>query len=196
MKKAVFLAVILSLTVLSTACINKLAIQELNSKAQEYMNKGDYDKAIGRLESSIDLDSSVFESQYNLAVAYTNAEKYEEAFDAYKKAIELNPEFSEAYYSFAVAQENFANDIIAGTSKKQEAVAKDEDKDSAVETGAAYKPTNDELKEAILLYNDAAENYKKFESKPAEKNKEKEDVSSKITYLEAQVKKLMSEVKE
>ena len=41
MKKALFLVTILTLSVLSTACINNLAVQELNNKAAEYMKKGE-----------------------------------------------------------------------------------------------------------------------------------------------------------
>ena len=76
MKKALLLIVILSISVISTACINNLAVQELNAKAKTYMDNGDTENAIARLKSSVDLDPTIFESYYNLAVAYTRAEDY------------------------------------------------------------------------------------------------------------------------
>ena len=114
MKKAILLVSILFLSVISTACINNFAVQELNSKAQEFMAKGDYQAAIERLKSSIDLDDSIFETHYNLAVAYTNAEDYLNAIDSYKNAININSDKAETYYSLAVAQGNLIVDLNSG----------------------------------------------------------------------------------
>ena len=63
MKKAFLLAVILFISVVSTACINNFAVQELNNKAKDFMDKGDYASAIERLKSSVDLDGSIFETR-------------------------------------------------------------------------------------------------------------------------------------
>lgn len=117
MKKAFLLATILFISVISTACINNFAVQELNNKAQDFMEKGDYASAIERLKSSVDLDGSIFETQYNLAVAYTKAEDYANAIKTYNDSIKLNPDFPDAYYSLAVCEENLAKDIIAGNVK-------------------------------------------------------------------------------
>ena len=76
MKKVVLIASILFVAVASTACINNLAVQDLNNKAKVYADKGDYTQAIERLKSSIDLEPSIFETHYNLAVVYTQAEDY------------------------------------------------------------------------------------------------------------------------
>lgn len=117
MKKAFLLATILFISVISTACINNFAVQELNNKAQDFMEKDDYVSAIERLKSSVDLDGSIFETQYNLAVAYTKAEDYANAIKTYNDAIKLNPDFPDSYYSLAVCEENLAKDIIAGNVK-------------------------------------------------------------------------------
>lgn len=117
MKKALLLVGVLIISVLTTACINNLAVQELNTKAKDYLDKGDYKNAIERLKSSIDLDNTIFESHYNLAVAYTKNEDYAEAIEAYNNAIKINPDFADAYYSLAVCEENLAQDIIAGNVK-------------------------------------------------------------------------------
>ena len=114
MKKAFLLASILFISVISTACINNFAIQELNNRAKDFMDKGDYASAIERLKYSADLDGSIFETKYNLAVAYTKAEDYANAIQAYNNAIKLNPDFPDAYYSLAVCEENLAKDIISG----------------------------------------------------------------------------------
>ena len=114
MKKALLLVSVLFISVVSTACINKFAVQELNNKAKGYIEQGDYENAIERLKSSVDLDASVFETHYNLAVAYTQAEEYENAIASFSKAIELNPDFADAYYSLAVAEEDFSVDLAKG----------------------------------------------------------------------------------
>ena len=58
MKKALMIASVLFIAVVSTACINNMAVQELNNKAAEYMQKGDYESAMNRLQASLDLDST------------------------------------------------------------------------------------------------------------------------------------------
>lgn len=115
MKKALLLVSILFISVLTTACINNLAVQELNNKAAAFMEQGNYQEAIERLKSSIDLDSSLYESHYNLAVAYAQAEDYANAISSYEKTLQINPDFADAYYSLAVAQEDLAGGIVSGS---------------------------------------------------------------------------------
>lgn len=103
MKRIFLLTTILFITVVSTACVNNLAIQELNNKAQQYMEKGDTKSAICRLEASLDLDGNVFETRYNLGIAYLNVKEYEKAVETLTKASELNPDYADTYYSLAVA---------------------------------------------------------------------------------------------
>lgn len=137
MKKAFLLASILFISVISTACINNFAVQELNNKAKDFMDKGDYVSAIERLKSSVDLDGSVFETQYNLAVAYTKAEDYANAVKTYNDAVKLNPDFADAYYSLAVAEENLAKDIISG--------------DVEVEDDGTFDKADDEKEDDVKL---------------------------------------------
>ena len=70
MKKAIFIVAILFVAVVSTACINNIAVQELNNAAELSMAKGDYDAAIKNLEASLELDCNMYETYYNLGVAY------------------------------------------------------------------------------------------------------------------------------
>ena len=53
MKKALMIVSVLFVAVVSTACINNIAVQELNNKAAEYMQKGDYESAYNRYKSSV-----------------------------------------------------------------------------------------------------------------------------------------------
>lgn len=159
MKKALLLVSVLFISVVSTACINKFAVQELNNKAKGYIEQGDYQNAIERLKSSVDLDDTVFETHYNLAVAYTQAEDYPNAIASYKKAIEINPDFADAYYSLAVAEEDFSVDLAKGVLKLDEngnPVKVDEKELEKQEkitiTPDAEKLINDLLTEAVNNY--------------------------------------------
>ena len=168
MKKAFFLAVILIMTVFTTGCINNLAIEELNNKAAEYMEKGDYPNAICRLEASIDLDDKVFQTQYNLAVAYTENEDYDKAIETFNKALELNNKSVDTYYSLAVAYENYAKSLYKGETKQQK--ENEENTNEESEDGVklqfnedgTYKPTENEIQLVKQYYTSAIENYTKY----------------------------------
>ena len=169
MKKAFLLASILFISVISTACINNFAVQELNNKAKDFMDKGDYVSAIERLKSSVDLDGSVFETQYNLAVAYTKAEDYSNAIKTYAAAIKLNPDFADAYYSLAVCEENLAKDIISGAVKVNDdgTIEKVEEVDNEAEEVKVV--LSDRAKEILgKLLNDAISDYGLYQDKSNE----------------------------
>ena len=169
MKKAFLLASILFISVISTACINNFAVQELNNKAKDFMDKGDYVSAIERLKSSVDLDGSVFETQYNLAVAYTKAEDYSNAIKTYAAAIKLNPDFADAYYSLAVCEENLAKDIISGAVKVNDdgTIEKVEEIDNEAEEVKVL--LSDRAKETLgKLLNDAISDYGLYQDKSNE----------------------------
>ena len=100
------------IAVISTACINNIAVQELNNKAAEFMQKGDYESAMNRLEASIDLDSTMYETYYNLGIAATNAKRYETAIEAFENGIKIKPDYANFYYSLAVAQAEWAEDLL------------------------------------------------------------------------------------
>ena len=137
MKKALLIASVLLIAVISTACINNIAVQELNNKAAEYMQKGDYETAMNRLQASIDLDSTIYETYYNLGIAATNAKKYDIAIEAFENGIKIKPEHANFYYSLAVAQSSYADELVEDNyydSEKEETVTKEvseEDKTKA-----------------------------------------------------------------
>lgn len=112
MKKALLIASVLFIAVISTACINNIAVQELNNKAAEYMQNGDYESAINRLQASIDLDSTIYETYYNLGVAATEAKKYDIAIEALQNGIKIKPDYPNFYYSLGVAQSYYADSLV------------------------------------------------------------------------------------
>ena len=131
MKKALLIASVLFIAVVSTACINNIAVQELNNKAAEYMQKGDYEAAMNRLQASIDLDSSMYETYYNLGIAATNAKKYDVAIEALENGIKIKPDYANFYYSLAVAQAEYAEELLEPDDDKK--VASDADKIKSAE---------------------------------------------------------------
>ena len=106
MKKALMIASVLLVAVVSTACINNIAVQELNNKAAEYMQKGDYESAMNRLQASLDLDSTMYETYYNLGIASINAKKYEKAIEALEGGIKIKPDKAKAIEYKKSAVEN------------------------------------------------------------------------------------------
>lgn len=174
MKKVLLIASILFVAVASTACINNLAVQDLNNKAQVFMEKGDYAQAIERLKSSIDLDPSLFETHYNLAVAYTKSEDYVNAVEEYKKALKIKENVPDLYYSLATAENNLAVDLEQGRVRMNEVdgslyAPKADDIDFDDE----HKLTDREKQFVAELYNSAVLNYQKYlELSPNAEDKE------------------------
>lgn len=180
MKKLVLLITILFVSVLSTACINNFAVQELNNKAKVYLNNGDTDTAICRLKSSLDLDSNMYETHYNLAVAYIAAKKYDEAIDSLHTVLKLKPDFVDAYYSLGVANEEKAEDLINGTSEVKS--------DGSV-APSSHKNLSVVDKQKICDYiSEAIENYNQYLSRKSD-SPDKSKVNDRINYLNGEQKK-------
>ncbi len=178
MKKAFLLESILFISVISTACINNFAVQELNNKAKDFMDKGDYVSAIERLKSSVDLDGSVFETQYNLAVAYTKAEDYQNAVKTYNEVLKLNADYADAYYSLAVCEENLAKDIISGELSVDEngEIRKADNSEVEIDEKADKKALSEEAKTAVKdNLNNALSDYKIYIDKTSENTEDVEE---------------------
>lgn len=199
MKKALLLVCILAISVATTACINNLAVQELNNKAAAFMEKENYPEAIERLKSSIDLDDSLFESHYNLAIAYIKNNDYVNAVNSYRRAIELNPDFADAYYSLAVAEEDIITDIYSGNLNVDEAgnITKSEDSNQDAEVNSSEEEfvSKDEYKiddNAKAYVNemtaDAIKNYETY--------LEKGNAVSDRSEVEARIKELKANIEQ
>lgn len=133
MKKALLVASILFIAVITTACINNIAVQELNNKAAEYLEKGDYDAAVNRLQASLDLDSTAYETHYNLGIAATKAEKYDIALEAFENGLKIKPDYSNFYYSLAVAQAEYSDEILDDSAEDSKDEITEENKTKAEE---------------------------------------------------------------
>ena len=173
MRKTLFIACVLLVAVISTACINSFAVQDLNNKAQAFMVTGDYEQAAEKLKSSIDLDPNIFETHYNLAVVYTNLDDYANAVEEYKKALKLKPDNADVYYSLATAENNLSVDMQQGRVRLNEQgniyTAEAED----INFDEKYEMTEEEKKLVKELNESAVANYKKYlEMKPAADDKE------------------------
>lgn len=184
MKKAVFIVAILFVAVVSTACINNVAVQELNNAAEVSMSRGDYDSAIQKLEASLDLDSNIFETYYNLGIAYIEARQYSKAVDALEKSIKLNSKYPNNYYSLAYAKEALADEMFDF----------DEPQDTINTDGIVKAHYSNELSEEdktvmIENYSSAIENYTKYLNMNIPDSK-KEEVTSHIKDIEKVLEKL------
>ena len=162
MKKVLLIGSILIVAVVSTACINNIAVQDLNNKAKSYMEQGDYTQAIERLKSSIDLEPEIFETHYNLAVAYTKAEDYPKAVDQYEQALKLKPNSADVFYSLATAQNNLAVDMTQGKIRLNPENELYTPKADDIDFSEKYKPSAKELETIDQYYNLAIENYQKY----------------------------------
>ena len=193
MKKFVLLITILFVSVISTACINNLAVQELNNKAKEYMANGETEKAIARLRSSIDLDTSIFETHYNLGVALIEEKEYKEAQQSLENAIKLKPEFADSYYSLAMAFEGQADEILNGTSetsKSDASIATENEQSSEKNKEEKTLSEYDKVK-IVEFLNAAVDNYNKYlVKKPSAEDKEK--IEQQISYLNTQIQQYNS----
>ena len=194
MKRALLIITVLFIAVISTACINNFAVQELNNKAQVYLNNGDYEAAIDRLQASLDLDSTIYETNYNLGVAYIKANKYKEAIGVLKKAAEINPERADSYYSLAVAQESYGQKLLNMSTKassEDNSIENNDDYDTEKESADEDEALSVEQRKAkaVELYNDAVASYKKYLEK-APDAKDKDDINNEINSLEEEINKL------
>ena len=194
MKRAILIVTVLFIAVISTACINNFAVQELNNKAKVYLENGDYDAAINRLQSSIDLDSTIFETHYNLGVAYIKNKQYKKAIESLSKALDLNPEYADSYYSLAVAQESYAQELLEANSETSTVTSDDNDDVEGVKVDEDIKKMSAEQRKltAIELYTNAVASYKKYLLKSNDA-KDSEDINNQIKSIEEELSKLGNE---
>lgn len=171
MKKIMILISILFVSVLTTACINNFAVQELNNQAKESLNNGDTQTAIYKLKSSLDLDSNIYETHYNLAIAYIADKQYVEAVKSLEEVIKLNPEFPDTYYSLGLAHEELASVDVANAEKISDPVKKN--------TTKGYAISN--ITKAIEYYNEYLS--RKIDAK------DKDKVNDRINFLNDELKK-------
>ncbi len=172
------------MVITTSGCTNKMAVQELNQKAQAYMNEGRVEDAIARLESSIDLDNTIYETYYNLAVAYMKVGKYDKAKEALEHVEKINPDFADAYYTMAVMYENSAYDLINGVGNTNNTVISDENQNISVEKELSLETKN----EICNKLDSAIDYYNKYLIKK-QKADDKDKVNDKINALNAEIQR-------
>lgn len=189
MPKICVITTVLFLMVTATACVNNFAVQELNNKAKVYLEKGDTEAAVSRLEASIDLDGSLYETYYNLSVAYIKAEKYEKAVKTLNKTLELKPDFYDAYYSLGSAYENNAEFLI----KKYEEELESEAQNACepVKTDEKIDLTDAQKTEILDNFSKALDNYNMYLTKRPDAA-DKANVESLIEYIQKEMEKYNS----
>ena len=143
--------------------MNIVAIHELNQKANYYLNAGDVESAISRLEASVDLDGNIYESRYNLAAAYMKINECEKALKHIEVALQLAPNEPNVPYTHAVALQCVADKMFETTDENGEVVpVKFSSKDEEV---SALNKQIDLLKQA----NDSYKKYLELALNPADK---------------------------
>lgn len=173
MKKTIFIVAILFVAVISTACINNIAVQELNNAAENSMANGNYDDAIKKLEASLDLDCNIYETYYNLGVAYIESNQYTKAINVLEKAIKLNSKYPENYYSLAIAEEAYA-DEMSGAKTNNDTV---NNSNGIVKTNYSNNLSENDKTLMINNYHSAIENYNKYLNMCSSDSKKDELVS-------------------
>jgi Tfp pilus assembly protein PilF len=173
MKKFFTLFMIMLSALLTTACVNNKAVEELNQKALEYLKKGDTQSAISRLESSLDLDSSFFATRYNLAVAYIEAQDYMKAQEHLQEALKLDSKNPDVYYSLGVTQENIAREIL------EDKNATEEESTDTVVHSPVLSP--EQLAKGIGFLEESIKSFEKY----LELNKEAKDKADVLNEIES-----------
>lgn len=149
------------------------SIAELNQKAQQMMNAGDIDGAIGRLESAHDLEPENVRTSYNLATAYQMKGDHAKAVDVFKTLVDKpGLEASDIYRGMGISHEAEGDAALA---KGQEL------KDQAKPDMAAAQL---KVEEAMGHYQAAIESYQKAQKgakKPKELQAQAEALQQRLT---------------
>ena len=125
MRKLLLFCLLLFIGVFCSACVNSLAVYELNEKAMKLMEDGDTEGAISRWESCIDLDPNVYEARYNLANAYITANECGKALEHAIAAQNISKKEPMAHYMLAVAYDCSANQLLETKTPEGETVKKE-----------------------------------------------------------------------
>lgn len=88
-------------TCIKKAIAIKPEIYYYENLAGVYLQKGDFEIAIGMYEELTKQFPQKYEYRFNLAMAYKNHHDWDKAKESYYKAIELNPKSHEAYFNLA-----------------------------------------------------------------------------------------------
>ena len=201
-KKISFLLLFLCVIFL-TGCMSKVDINTLNEKAAGYMQSGEYDKAIERLNSINDLDPNYPSTYYNLGIAYYNKGEYIKSLENLEKAISLDKNLKDAYYSSAIVYEEIGSTIQSSDQSEDEVDNKKTEEIKCYEnfllenksTDAENNSSEDKKSDVIACYNYAISNYEKYISLSTD-TKENSKIKNQIDFLKEEIVKVSSENQE
>ncbi len=162
MKKTLSALFTLSMLIFSMAfggCANESfvyqrSVSELNQKAAELMEKGDYAGAVGRLESAHDLMPKESSILFNLAVAYQKNDQLDKSIQAFEQFIQMfenDPKINDAVFSLAIVLEGKADKLA------KEAIKADSEKEIEVRNAL--------IDESINYYERAEKAYRIMQSR-------------------------------
>lgn len=192
MQRILLVTAIIFVSLITTACVNRFAVQELNNNAKILLSKGDIQGAISRLESSIDIDENLYETHYNLAVAYVQAQEYDKALKQLEKTIELKPDFADSFHTMGVIYEEKAMDIITGEENKDKQFAENNSLPALPEQNTPKQLSNEEKEQVIDYYEKAIDAYNKYLMKNL-KAEDKDALNEKINKINEKLKKYNTE---
>lgn len=98
--------------------------EELNSKAIEFVKRGDYSAAIKTLHEAVDIQPDYASAQLNLGTAYMLSGDSNKALGFIRRSVELNPQSARAYNQLGVVYEKLGKLNLAAENLKA-AVEKD-----------------------------------------------------------------------
>lgn len=188
MQRIFLLLTVLFISVICTACINNFAIQELNNMAKVHMEKGEIEKAICRLQSSVELDGNIFSTRYNLGVALIENNQFKEGEAELLQAQKLDPEYWDILYSLAVAKEGMGYEIINKESEENIKFSENEAPQTAEKELSAEEKT-----QIIKYFTEAIDNYNSYLSHKPDAP-EKEEIANKVNTLNGEIKKYNPEI--
>ena len=91
--------------------------EEWEVKGIDFLEWGEYEKAIECFDKAIELDPNDADAYNNRGVAYYNLEEYERAIEDYDKAIALDPNYAKAYENRRIAYARLGQNISQNISQ-------------------------------------------------------------------------------
>ena len=199
-KKISFLSLCFLCIIFLTGCMSKVDINTLNEKAAGYMQNGEYDKAIERLNSINDLDPRYPSTYYNLGIAYYKKGEYIKSLENLQKAISIDKNLKDAYYSSAVVYEEIGAAIQSSEGGEDDNAEKNEKTEElrcyenflSENKPAAAALEGDKKSETAVCYGYAISNYEKYISLSKDE-KENSKIKDQIAFLREEIKKVNSD---
>ncbi|MBY0402713.1 MAG: tetratricopeptide repeat protein [Cyanobacteria bacterium] len=177
------LFVIFSLTFggCSQNSINNKAISELNEKAQELLQKGDAEGAVGRLESARDLNPEEPTTLYNLAIAYNQKGDFDKSINAFETLLK-NKKFPTGIEANGLGQSLG----VVCEAKADQLITKAEEADEKKSPETSKKLRED----AIFYFEKAVHAYDAVINAPDAKSKVVEQLKTQTDMIQKKIQEL------